>query len=175
MDHDGGTGTDDDFSSFFLETLPKVLRVVLRVIPERVVAEDIAAESFARAFSRWSKVGPQPYREAWVLRVASNLAIDEARRRTRRARFFSRRPAEPDPADLVSLHATVAQALAQLPRSQRDAVSLRYLADLPESDVGALLGISTGTVKAHLSRARAALRRQLGTELEEIGHDTHSL
>ncbi len=175
MDSGDRAGVVDDFDRFFLELLPKVTQLVLRVIPERAVAEDIAAESFARAFARWSKVGRLPYRAAWVMRVAANLAIDESRRRARRARPSRPSPVEPDPAGSVALHATLVQALSRLPRSQKEATALRYLADLPEDDVSALLGISPGTVKSHLNRARATLRKQLGTDLEEIGHETNPL
>ena len=53
-------------------------------------------------------------------------------------------------------------ALRRLPRRQREVVTLRYLADVPEAEVARLLGISAGSVKTHASRGLAALR--LGLE-----------
>lgn len=175
MDSAHGTGAVDDFDQFFLGLLPKVMHLAMRLTRERVEAEDVAAESFARAFARWSKVGALPYREAWVMRVAANLAIDESRRIARRPRLAESKQAEPDPAGPVALRAMLVQALAQLPKSQRDATTLHYLADLPERDVAAALGVNLGTVKSHLSRARATLRKDLGSDLEEIAHGTNPL
>lgn len=63
----------------------------------------------------------------------------------------------PDPVDHVELVA----ALRSLPRRQREVVALRYLADLPEAEVAALLGCAPGTVKQHAHRGLAALRRSL--------------
>ena len=71
----------EDFDGFFMALLPAVRRLAQRMTGDRTAAEDVAAEAFARAFARWEKVGRLDYREAWVLRVASNLAIDLARRR----------------------------------------------------------------------------------------------
>ena len=56
-------------------------------------------------------------------------------------------------------------ALRRLPERQREVVVLRHLADLPEVDVAASLGISVGSVKTHLSRGVARLR----SELVEVG------
>jgi hypothetical protein len=74
----------------------------------------------------------------------------------------------PDRAEQQVLRLALAAALAKLPRRQREAVVLRYLADLPERDVAAALGISPGTVGAHVHRGLAALRQWLGEDFEEV-------
>ena len=160
---------DDGFDEFFFGLLPRVLRVSQRLTGSRQAAEDISAEAFARAFARWSKVSALPYREAWVMRVATNLAIDAARRRMSR-------PADDeqdvlDFADMVALRTTLIKALSSLSRAQRDAVALRYLADLPEEDVAIALQIRPGTVKSHLHRATTNLRHKIGTDLRDLGYD----
>lgn len=164
-------GSSADFDAFFFAELPVVLRLAQRMTGDRTAAEDVAAEAFARAFARWDRVGPLEHRAAWVLRVASNLAIDPARRR---------RPVPPshqvppDPAGEVAVRLTMVQALRGLPKGQREALVLRYLADLPEAEVAAALGVRQGTVKSHLHRARAAMRSRLGADLEEFGYGTTS-
>ena len=159
------SGQDKAFEVFFYEALPAVMRLAARMTGDRTSAEDIAAEAFARAYAHWRKVEALPYRQAWVMRVASNLAIDQTRRRRLPP---VPAPVAPDPADQVALRLTLAQALHRLPKAQRDAVVLRYLADLSEEDIARVLGIRPGTVKSHLHRARHTLAGRLGTDPEEI-------
>jgi RNA polymerase sigma factor (sigma-70 family) len=56
-------------------------------------------------------------------------------------------------------------ALRRLPARQREAVMLRVLLDLDVETTAKQLGVAPGTVRAHLSRAMTALRRELGTEV----------
>jgi RNA polymerase sigma factor (sigma-70 family) len=60
--------------------------------------------------------------------------------------------------DVVAMRAALVEALCSLPRRQREALALRYLADLPEAEVAAALGVSAGSVKTHLHRGIAQLR-----------------
>jgi RNA polymerase sigma-70 factor, ECF subfamily len=161
-----GASDGGDFERFFYSLVPSVMRVAVRLTGDWFVAQDVTAEAFARAFARWRTVAGLAYRDAWVMRVASNLAIDAVRRR---ARPFHHGDTEvADPAELAALRVSLAAALEALPRSQRDAVILRYLADLPEAEVGEVLGVATGTVKSHLHRARIALRDQFDLDMEEV-------
>lgn len=112
----------EDFDAFFMALLPAVLRLAKGMTGDRTAAEDVAAEAFARAFACWEKVGRLDYREAWVLRVASNLAIDLARRRHPE---MPARAAAPDLADDVVLRLTLLDALRSMPRTQREALVLR--------------------------------------------------
>ncbi len=59
---------------------------------------------------------------------------------------------------MAALRVTLAKQLESLPRRQRDVVELRYLADLTEVQVAALLGVSQGSVKRHAQRGLSALR-----------------
>lgn len=165
-----GARSAEEFDLFFYTMRPAIMRLVLRLTGDWFVAEDITAEAFARAFARWSTVGDLGYRDAWVMRVASNLAIDVVRRRRGPARMFHA-PAGvdvADPADVAALRISLAAAVAALPKSQREAVVLRYLADLSEADVAAVLGVATGTVKSHLHRARSTLGSKLDLDLEGV-------
>lgn len=168
-DDGGGMGPPEGFDAFFFTELPVVLRLARRMTGDRTMAEDVAAEAFARAFARWDKVSRLDYREAWILRVASNLAIDLGRRRRP---ALASRPAAPDPAGEVAVRLTMLSALRALPRTQREAMVLRYLADMSEAEVAEVLGVRQGTVKSHLHRAREALRSRLGADPEEFGYGT---
>ena len=65
------------------------------------------------------------------------------------------------------------EALAELPRRQREVIALRYYVDLSEAEIAETLGISRGAVKSHASRGaaalRASLRHHLGDHLEPPG------
>jgi RNA polymerase sigma-70 factor (sigma-E family) len=132
-------------------------QVAYRMVGSREDARDIAQEALARAYVRWPKVRDKA--GGWVARVTTNLSLDLLRRRNRRA------PIGPDDAGdtagAAAERADLAAALGRLPRRQRDAVALRYLADLPEADVAAAMGCSVGTVKQHTHRGLAALRTSL--------------
>ncbi len=69
------------------------------------------------------------------------------------------------------LRIALVDALTRLPRRQREAVALRYLADLSVDDVASSLAVSPGTVKQSVHRALQTLRTQLGPEMSLIGEE----
>lgn len=125
--------------------------------------EDVAAEACARAYLRWSRIAGLPWRDAWVLRVATNLALDAVRR----SHPIALESPQSDDHDAALTRTALVAALRQLPRRQREAISLRYLSDLPEEDVAHAMGISAGTVHTHIRRGLAALRSRLGPQFED--------
>jgi RNA polymerase sigma-70 factor, ECF subfamily len=149
-----------DFDEFFRASYPVARSVALRIVGSIPEAEDVAADAFAKALRRWSTVGSLPYREAWVLRVTTNGAIDVVRRSQRRRSLPVAENSSPETETRLAL----VSALAQLPRRQQEAVVLRHFADLTPLEVAASLGISVNTVKRHLQRGLAALRMQLDQE-----------
>lgn len=72
--------------------------------------------------------------------------------------------------DRAAEHLAVVEAVRALPPRQRAAVVLRYYEDLPEAEIAALLGCSTGTVKSQLAKARASLARRLGGDDDGDDH-----
>jgi RNA polymerase sigma-70 factor (sigma-E family) len=147
---------DDAFDGLFRDAY----RVAYRLLGSREDACDVAQEALARASLRWSRLTGRGDPAPWVVRVATNLALDRwRRRRTAASHPVAAGVPVVDPVDdRVDLH----RALAALPRRQRDVVVLRYVADLPEAAVAHALGCSVGTVKTHASRGLAALRAALG-------------
>lgn len=156
---------EETFDEAFDEMFKGAFRLANRLLGNREAAEDVAAEACARAYADRRRVGQLSYRTAWVLRVASNLAIDATRRKPRYA--FAEHPQDME--DTVALRVALGAALRKLPRRQRETVALRHLAGLSETAVAELLGVSAGSVKTHLSRGLAALRGSLGDGLKEGG------
>jgi RNA polymerase sigma-70 factor (sigma-E family) len=150
------------FEEAFEDLYARAYGVAYQLLGRRSESEDVAQETLARAFVRWRKV--RGYAEAWVVRVAGNLAVDTWRRVGRSGADVTtdtRVPATPGPNEQrVDLH----RALDRLSKRQREVIVLRFLADLPEADVARALGCSVGSVKQHASRGLATLRTTMGVD-----------
>ena len=158
----GAGEREQRFREAYAELFPVAFRVAVRLVGDVTAAEDVAAEALARAYARWEKVDGLAYRDAWVLRVAANVAIDTLRRHRPRGQYIETESV--DPTEAAATRLALGAALRTLPRRQRDVVVLRYLSDLSEEAVAASLGISAGTVKTHLHRGLGSLRRLLGDD-----------
>jgi RNA polymerase sigma factor (sigma-70 family) len=126
------------------------------------VAADATQEAFGRAYARWARLSKHPWAGGWVTTTALNLCRKELRRRGRPAPRLSSEAAVgrdvPQELDVVA-------ALARLPFRQREAAVLFYWNDLPTAAIADLMEISESAVRAHLTHARAALRKTL-----EVNH-----
>jgi RNA polymerase sigma-70 factor, ECF subfamily len=146
------------FDEFYAGTAARIVRHAYALTGDLDDARDIAQETFARAWQRWSSVSTCDSPEAWVRRVATNLAVSRWRH-IRTARLLAGRDA------VAAAHApeistdTVAlvAGLRTLPQRQRTVLVLHYLADLPVQQIAAELGCPVGSVKVWLSRGRTAL------------------
>lgn len=156
---------DPGFDAEFPHLLGLALAVCTRMLRHRQDAEDAAAEALARTALRWSQVGALPHREAWVQRVAANVAIDQLRRR--RAEGVAAELPVDDRSEPAVLRMVVADALRRLPSRQREVVALHYLVDMSVEQVAEAMGISPNSVKTHLSRAVQALRAHAVTWTKE--------
>jgi RNA polymerase sigma-70 factor (sigma-E family) len=153
--------TDDpgEFTRFYELHRDACLRAVTARTADRVLAEDLVAEAFARAWASWRKVSRHPAPQAWVVRTALNARISSWRQRRREVPLTD----QDDPVAAADEHLdpALARALRGLPGRQREVFTLRILLDLDTATTAAVLGIAPGTVMAHLSRAVAALRRDV--------------
>ena len=156
----GGIERDEQFEAAFVELHPRARRLALRIVGDPAVADEVAAEAFARAFADWKRLRSVDYLDAWVLRVTTNVALHVAMRR----KVQLAPPAPLDPVDGVAVRVGLVAALRRLPARQREAVALRYLADMSEDDVARSLGVSAGTVKQHVHRGLASLRGLLSDD-----------
>lgn len=152
----------DSFDLAFRDLFRLANRVARRILANRAAAEDVAAETMSRAYAHWPRIGDAPYREAWIARVAANLALNMVRRRPEVVAI----PVEHSHDDAVVARVALVEALRRLSERQREVIVLRHLAGLSEQEVAAHLGLGLGTVKTHLRRGMAALRFRFGVELE---------
>jgi RNA polymerase sigma-70 factor (ECF subfamily) len=130
----------EGFVEFYTATVGRLLGQLFPVTGDLHETEEIVQEAYARASVHWARLRDYDVPEAWVRRVAMNLAADRGRRLQRQARALLR--AGPPPAvPPVSVEALVlAEALRTLPMHQRQVIVLHHLADLPIEEVAARLG-----------------------------------
>ncbi len=177
-------GDQTGFETLMRQHAPKVIGLATRLIGDRSEAEDLAQEAFLRLHRALPEFRGESSIGTWLYRTTTRLAIDHLRheRLKRKLFFFRKSDDDPDPLEMVSdprsnpgrdLHTRQAmirlhQAMQKLSARQRAVFVLRHHEGLPLQEIGALLGLETGTVKAHLHRAVTTLRRELADVYEEM-------
>lgn len=158
---------DRQFSDWYAREFPRVRSTISFAVGDPGLGEEAAAEAFAKALLHWPKVSRLDNPTAWVRTVAFNEVRSRLRRLRLERRYRERLadqtvppPAEPYP-DLWA-------AVAHLAPRAREAVALRYVADLSEPEIAQVMGVTRGTVTATLSRARARLAELL-TDHDDAG------
>ena len=152
---------EEDFAEFYQRSRDGCLRAVYASVGDRALAEDLTSEAFARAYASWRKVSKHPAPRAWVARTALNTHVSWWRRRRREVAWQPELDPARDGPEGPALDAQILAALKELPRRQREVIALRVFLDLDTETTARELGIAPGTVRAHLSRAAAALRVSL--------------
>ncbi len=154
--------SQEDFAAFYDATWRRTVACAYAVLGDLGAAEEAAQEAYTKAWPRWSTISSYDDPGAWVRQVATRQAISGwRRRRTARKHLTGARPPDSAPAPDENTLALVA-ALKQLPEAQRRALVLHHLAGFSVADIAASERCPEGTVKARLSRGRAALVPLLG-------------
>jgi RNA polymerase sigma-70 factor (ECF subfamily) len=156
----------DAFDVLFAAEFAAIARAVFLVTGDLAVAEEIAQEAFARAWSRWHRVSKLDRPGAWVRVVAVRMALRSLRRDRKRALLTRglRTTTVAEASDAVTVD--VVAALAKLSPSQRMAVVLSIVCDLSDNEIAHHLGCRPATARVHLHRGRLRLLEQLGTEYQ---------
>lgn len=157
----GQTASVRDFDAFYLANFDRFIVQLHAYTADMATAQDVVQEAFARALQRWSRVSTYDNPEAWVRRVAWNLATSNWRRVARFNAFMRKQTTEKLVAEPSPDRVMLVRALATLPESQRRAVVLHYLGDLSVADIALQERVAPGTVKSWLHRGRAALAAAL--------------
>jgi RNA polymerase sigma factor (sigma-70 family) len=170
---DGGRAVDPaDFEAAFREHFPPVYRFIARRVGS-ALAEDLAAETFAMAYRRRASFDPgRGSVRSWLYGIAANLVRNQWRAEQHLLALDARLVPEIDSAGgseaadqrviATLLAPRLAAALAQINPDQREVLLLHAWAELSHDEIAAALDIAPGTVRSRLSRARTALREQLG-------------
>jgi RNA polymerase sigma factor (sigma-70 family) len=161
----GAGKATEGFEALYRRTFPKVYAYVASLLRDRAAAEDVTAQAFERAYRRRRSFrATRGTPEAWLFGIARNAALDELRRRRRRARL------ETEPEDLHSLpvddqaetavrRETLRAALATLEPRERDLVALKFAGGLSNAEIGRVLRISESNAGTKLHRTMEKLRK----------------
>jgi RNA polymerase sigma-70 factor, ECF subfamily len=156
----------------------RVYNLALRMTGREEDARDAAQDAFLTALRKLSSFRGEAAFTTWMHRVTVNACYDLLRKRQRQPLLdrggdddFPRPepPPVPDHADASVLSIDVQRALLEVPEDFRVVMILHDVQDLPQEEVGAILGIPVGTVKSRLHRGRIALARALQIERERPG------
>lgn len=162
---DEAEATSLSFDDFYRKEHRQVLGLAFVLTGSLPVAEDVAQDAFTAAFRHWRTVVACDSPGAWVRRVTCNRAASVVRRRLVEAKALMRLAKRTQTTvELDEGDEAFWQAVRQLPLRQAQAVALYYFADYSVREIAAVLDCGEGTVKTHLSRARAAVARQLRLE-----------
>ena len=151
------------FASVVDAELDAVHRYLVFLTGNRAVAEDLAGETFEKAFRTWRRFDPRRgTARAWLCQIARSAALDhfrsEERRRRREERYAQ---GAPHVEELELGSSALESALAQLSPAEREVVALRVLLDLDGSTAARVLGISPTACSTRLSRALKRLEEMM--------------
>ena len=168
----------DEFSTLVTRHRPQIFRFLLSSTRDVDLAETLTQECFLKAHRNWGSFRGESSAMTWLMRIAINLQKDHWR--NRRMQFW--RHTQSHAVDLdeasewlpsgersVEQHllarervGQVAKAVEGLSDRQRTVFLLRYVEEMELSEIARATGLNEGTVKAHLSRALARVRAELG-------------
>lgn len=158
----------EDFDRLYEEHAQPLLGFLVYRTGERALAEDLVAETFERILRSRTRFDPRRGREkTWVYSIALNCLRDHARRRSAEQRAVERHAAVGAESagaggiELVEEHDRLGRALEALSAEEREAVALRYGADLTLREMAKLLGEPLTTVEGRVYRALRKLRDEM--------------
>ena len=145
-----------------------LVRLAALLVRDTPTAEEVVQDSFVAMHGGWQRLRDAEKALAYLRQAVVNRSRSVLRHRTVIDKNMQKAPPDMPSAEhgalvLLERHAVVA-ALRDLPERQREAIVLRYYADLSEAQIAASMGISRGAVKSHTARGVAALRVVLEME-----------
>ena len=178
------------FEAFVKAYQNMVFTTALRLVGRDSDAEDVAQETFLKAYEHFDQLRQSPTAGGWLKTVARNLSLNHLTRYRARWRFFSEMVSEEEgegdkspewaapethsqQLDQRDQRLVLEAALQRLPASQRVPLVLFHFEGLPYEDIAARLRVSLSKVKTDIHRGREALRQKLlmgqaGRELEGL-------
>ena len=153
------------FAAIFDQYQVRIYRYLRSLVGESVLAEDLAQDTFVKAYKALSQTPPPDNLNAWLYAIATNTALSALRRRKLVAWLplqasieASERACSDDHETAAGEQEAIRQAMAALPKADAACLLLRFQHDLSYDELARVLGTSVPAAKMRLSRARAAFR-----------------
>ena len=136
-------GVKEDFDRLYKATYQRVFATLVMILRNPAIAEDAAQEAYLRAFRGWKGWKQDAPAEAWIYRIALNVAFTHRRRERlyEVSEVLKRlgRPRDPDPTDIVQ--PDLVREMRALPPKQAAALVLRHVHGFTNREIGAAIGI----------------------------------
>jgi RNA polymerase sigma-70 factor (sigma-E family) len=143
-----------------------LVRLAALLVRDMGTAEEVVQDSFVAMHANWRRLRDSDKASSYLRRCVVNRSRSVLRHQMVTEHHMLQPPPEMPSAEQGAMtlleRSAVVAALHGLPARQREALVLRYYADLPEAEIASAMGISQGAVKGHVSRAMSALRGELG-------------
>ncbi len=158
---------DEAVTRLFTAHYRPLVRLATLLLRDPQGAEEVVQDSYVALHTHWRRLRDPDKALAYLRQSVVNRSRSALRRRvvadryTATARRVDNAPSAEAGALGLLEHATVMAALRALPARQREALVLRYYADLSEAEIAEVMGVSRGAVKSHTARGVAALRQTL--------------
>jgi RNA polymerase sigma-70 factor (sigma-E family) len=164
---EGGWSADEALTELFASQYRPLVRLAVVLLHDLGAAEEVTQDAFVAMHRHWGRLRDPDKALAYLRQSVLNRARSALRHRGVVDRFLRRQAppmtapsAEVGALDAVA-YADVLAAVKVLPARQREALALRFYADLSEAETAEAMGVSKGAVKSHTARALATLRRTL--------------
>jgi RNA polymerase sigma-70 factor (ECF subfamily) len=171
-------GSQSAFEQIVRRYQRPVISLIARMTGDRSLAEDLAQETFVKAFRSLAAFDTTRRLSSWLFRIAHNTAIDAMRRARPQQSLVHAvldagdatsadapdepsTPPAPDPVERRELGQALEAALDELRPDQRAAIVMRYENGLSFDEIGTVLGVPEVTARSHVHRARKELARLL--------------
>ena len=159
-------GSEADFERLYRNAYRRILGTLITLLGDRAAAEDCAQDTFERAYRSWSSWRPDAPVEAWLHRIAINVAMSDRRRERLRGvgeviKRLGRPASPPDPATFAE-SSDLINAIRKLPTKQAAALVLRHYHGYSNREIATAIGVPEQTVASRLGAARRALQVTLG-------------
>ena len=160
-------GDDGAFDELVRRHRSLVYRVARRIVGSHEEADEVAQETFVRAWRALPAFRGEARVATWLVRIAIHLASSTAGRRGRTVVLSAAEGVEdgvegPQTGlERRDARRRIRRAVRGLPPRQREVVALKVFSEMTYEDVAAAMGLTVGAVKAHLHQAVANLRRRL--------------
>jgi RNA polymerase sigma-70 factor (ECF subfamily) len=167
-----GRVRDDEFERLYTAHAEPLLGFLVYRTGNRALAEDVMADTFERVLRTRFRFDPRKSSEkTWIYTIALNLLRDHGRRQATETRALERTPARVGSGgsadfDVVDERDELRRALAELSVEEREAVALRFGADLTVPEISRITNEKLSTVEGRVYRALRKLRDELGPVTE---------